>query len=510
VTTVAAIAGLLAIVVTGVRWLRVMQREHYIADSCFTTARRWILRRPLEKVALIPALAGAVVALVAPHRTAAAIGALVAAVCASVFPFGMSLLGRDSRVKMTRRAITLASVVGFLAVAVVGIVSPFGRWYTGPAIAALLMPLLVDIGAWITAPIEARILGRYRDAAAKKLRTIGPKVIAVTGSWGKTSTKRHVADLLRDSVSVLASPASFNNTGGLSLTINNHMSPGCEVFVAEMGMYGPGEIRALTEWIVPDVAIICAVGPMHLERAGSIEAIVAAKSEILERASQAVLWVSNPLLDELAAQQTIRVWRVGWRGTPNLDVEVAVGDDNDTIEVSRSGQVIGTCSRANGVHPENAACAVAAVLAYGLDERAIAAALPTLAGPEHRATIAHTEAGVFVIDDTFNSNPEGAARALDSLVHAIPNGQRAVVTPGFVELGAAQFEENEQFATAVVASDVTLVVVGYTNRRALVQGAGGTATVVVRNRNAARDWVRAQLHSGDGVLWENDLPDYYP
>ena len=178
------------------------------------------------------------------------------------------------------------------------------------------MPLLVDIGAWITAPIERRILGRYRDAAAKKLRTIGPTVIAVTGSWGKTSTKRHVADLLRDSVSVLASPASYNNTGGLSLTINDHMSPGCEVFVAEMGMYGPGEIRALTEWIVPDVAIICAVGPMHLERAGSIEAIVAAKAEILERASQAVLWVSNPLLDELAAQQTIRVGASGGAAPP--------------------------------------------------------------------------------------------------------------------------------------------------------------------------------------------------
>ncbi|HEY1738923.1 MAG TPA: hypothetical protein VGI86_09450, partial [Acidimicrobiia bacterium] len=198
-TIVAAIAGLLAIVVTGVRWLRVMQREHYIAGSCFKTARRWVLRRPTEKVALIPALAGAVVALVAPSDTPRGIGALVAAVATSTFPFGMSLLGRDSHLKMTRRAITLASVVGCLSVAVIGIVSPFGRWYAGPAIAAILMPLLVDIGAWITAPIEARILGRYRDAAAKKLRSIGPKVIAVTGSWGKTSTKHHVADLLRDS-----------------------------------------------------------------------------------------------------------------------------------------------------------------------------------------------------------------------------------------------------------------------------------------------------------------------
>ncbi len=510
----AAAIGAAGVVVTGARWLRVMQREHYIAGSCVTTARRWIVCRPWERVAAIPALAAAVVALAAASRTVAAVAAAVAAAAAAVFPLGMTVLGREVRLRMTRRAITLATVTGGLVVAVVGAVAPFGRWYAGPALAAVVMPLLVDGAGAITAPIERRIMGRYRDAAAKKLRAIAPRVIAVTGSWGKTSTKQHVADLLRDSASVLASPASFNNTGGLSRTINDLMSPGCEVFVAEMGMYGPGEIRALTDWIVPDVAVICAVGPMHLERAGSIEAIVAAKAEILERATQAVLWVSNPLLDELASRQSVRVWRVGWRGeqpsSGSLDVEVAVGDDGDTIEIARDGRVLGTCSKANGVHPENAACAVAAALVYGLDERAIAARLPALTGPEHRAETARSDAGVFVIDDTFNSNPQGAARALDSLVHAVPEGRRAVVTPGMVELGSEQAEANRKFAARVAEAGATLVVVGFTNRRALVHGARGAATVRVRDRAAARAWVRAELHEGDGVLWENDLPDHYP
>ena len=95
-------------------------------------------------------------------------------------------------------------------------------------------------------------------------------------------------------------------------------------------------------------------------------------------------------------------------------------------------------------------------------------------------------------------------------MQAVPDGRRAVVTPGMVELGRSQDEENRVFAARVAASGTTLVVVGYTNRRALLAGANGAPTVVVRDRDAARTWVRANLRAGDGVLWENDLPDHYP
>ena len=103
---------------------------------------------------------------------------------------------------------------------------------------------------------------------------------------------------------------------------------------------------------------------------------------------------------------------------------------------------------------------------------------------------------MFVIDDTFNSNPQGAARALDTLVQAVPDGRRAVVTPGMVELGRSQDEENRVFAARVAASGTTLVVVGYTNRRALLAGANGAPTVVVRDRDAARDMGARQPRRG--------------
>jgi len=349
-------------------------------------------------------------------------------------------------------------------------------------------------------------LERHRRRAEARLARVGPFVIAVTGSWGKTSTKNHIRDLLAGAADVVASPASYNNTAGLARTMNEHLTDSTEVLVVEMGMYRPGEIRELCSWVRPNVAVICAVGPMHLERAGSIDAIVEGKAEILERADTAVLWVDDPNLAALADAATVsKVSRVGTRGGNRLDVEVEVVADDVVVWVA--GEQIGACPLAAGVHPANVGCAVAAALAYGATPRQIAQRLPTLSAPPHRATVQTSESGVVVIDDTFNSNPAGAAAALATLGR-LSSGRRAVVTPGMVEMGALQDEQNRELAEAVVALGATLVVVGWTNRRQLLDGAGGDA-VVVRDRERARRWVRANLGEGDGVLWENDLPDHY-
>jgi UDP-N-acetylmuramoyl-tripeptide--D-alanyl-D-alanine ligase len=349
----------------------------------------------------------------------------------------------------------------------------------------------------------------HRDRAEMKMRRIAPTVIAVTGSWGKTTTKNHIRDLLADWASVVASPASFNNTGGLSRTINDYVNDDCEVLVAEMGMYGPGEIRELCSWIPPDIAVICAIGPMHLERVGSIEGIVAAKAEILERAKQAVLWVSNEHLAALADRTNDkRVWRVGLEGAPDLDV--AIRPTADGLEVLHDGRLLGTSPKNRGVHPENLGCAVAAVLAYGVEEQSLSRPIAALGNPEHRASTAQTDRGVWVVDDTFNSNPAGASRVLDVLCRVGSDGQRVVVTPGMIELGRYQFDANREFAGEIASKGATLVIVGRTNRRALLAGSDTGTTVCVANRAKARDWVRGELNAGDAVLWENDLPDHYP
>jgi UDP-N-acetylmuramoyl-tripeptide--D-alanyl-D-alanine ligase len=122
-----------------------------------------------------------------------------------------------------------------------------------------------------------------------------------------------------------------------------------------------------------------------------------------------------------------------------------------------------------------------------------------------------TDAGVVVIDDTYNANPAGARAALAALSRR-GSGRRVVVTPGMIELGPRQYEENSAFAAKAAEVATDLVIVGRTNRRALLEGAaGGRVSVnVVDSRDEAVAWVRSTLESGDVVVYENDLPDHYP
>jgi UDP-N-acetylmuramoyl-tripeptide--D-alanyl-D-alanine ligase len=131
---------------------------------------------------------------------------------------------------------------------------------------------------------------------------------------------------------------------------------------------------------------------------------------------------------------------------------------------------------------------------------------------EHRQSLSTAAAGFTIIDDTFNSNPSGARSALDLLSEIGTGGRTAVITPGMVELGRVQNEENRALAEAAASRVDHVVIVGRTNRNALLEGsANGTASVtVVASREEAVEWARANLGPGDAVLYENDLPDHYP
>ncbi len=194
---------------------------------------------PGNLVALVVAVAG----LVLSSRWPAAAFATAAVVAAG--PVGLSWRGRTSPLAWTRRLRTLALVWAGLEAAAVagGIVA--GEGPVAGAAAALAVPALVDLACAVTAPIERRLAGSHVARAAARLRRVAPTVVAITGSFGKTSTKGYVAHLVSGTRSVVASPASFNNRAGLARAVNEHLADGTEVFVAEMGTYGPGEIAEL-------------------------------------------------------------------------------------------------------------------------------------------------------------------------------------------------------------------------------------------------------------------------
>ena len=486
------------------RWLRVAQFEHYLPGSTLRFTARWVRSSPTNAALAAVAVASALVGLFAPGLLVVA-GALLL-----VWPVGLGLRGRTRPLQWTRRLRTLAAVdVGLVAI-LFGVLAAVTDAKIGACVVALGAPAWVDVACAITRPIEGRLSLRFVRQAATRLRAIDPLVVAITGSFGKTSTKEHLRDIVGGARTVVASPASFNNRAGLSRTILEHLVPGTQVLIVEMGMYGPGEIADLCSWIRPEIAVITAIAPVHLERVGSVARIVEAKREILVGARCAILNIDSPELAALALEiePTQRVVRCG---SLSDHADIVVRRVGDVCTIATPLGVIEVDIGDPGVEPTNLACAVAAALEIGLDLDTIRRGLGELRSPAHRCTVAESDGGVLVIDDTFSSNMEGSERALRVLAET-GTARRIVVTPGIVELGSRQYDENKALGEAAGKIADTVVIVGATNRAALRSGTRQTncETLEVRHREDAVAWVRARAERGDAVLYENDLPDHYP
>jgi UDP-N-acetylmuramoyl-tripeptide--D-alanyl-D-alanine ligase len=532
VAWITVLACVLACVPAGLRFLRVAQREHYLGGSALLFAARWWRTTPANVALAIVALAAAVASLFWPLT-----GVVTAVVIASG-PLGLTLKGRTSPLAWTRRLRTLAVVWAVLEVIIVAVGVATGLAAPLAVLAAVALPVVVDVACWITAPLERRLSSRFVEEAEARLQSVAPQVVAITGSYGKTSTKGHVAHLLRPGRAVVATPASFNNRPGLARAINEHLADGTEIFIAEMGTYGPGEIADLCRWCPPDIAVITAIGPVHLERFGTEDRIVEAKSEILQSAADVVLQVDDPRLAAVADRAEAEGKRVVRCSAVDRSADVCVirSADGATVSVYVHGEPVADgVPVAAGIQATNLACAIGVALVVKVALPDIASRLADLPQVDHRLQAARAPSGVIILDDTYNSNPAGAAGALMALAAAanLPaeaatgtdgpdpeagegTGSRlVVVTPGMVELGTRQFSENRRFGEAIATVATDLLVVGRTNRRALLAGVGSVSTtktsvLEVAGRQEAVDWVRSHLRPGDTVLYENDLPDHYP
>ncbi len=577
----------LALAPGALRWLRVAQREHYLSGSVSRFAWRWWSAAPLSLAMSVVAVAGLIASIFVPGA------AMAVAVVIAVGPPGLSPKGRTSKLAWTRRLRTLATIAALLAAVVVVVGVLAGNFAAGAAGAAVGLPLILDLALAAAAPLEKSLAGRHVSRASTLVNKVQPLIVGITGSYGKTSTKNYVAHLVAPFRSVVASPASFNNRAGLARTVNEHLRPDTEVLVAEMGAYGKGEIAELCRFLPPQISVITAIGPMHLERFGSLERTLAAKAEIIEHARTVVLAVDGPHLAGLAerleaagrpvvrcsgrepstssgrvpdvavvlraeegratggerasggepatgerppaGEGELSYWPAGSSisgGTTALEAPAPEapaaaapapaapapedgGERRGILEVYLHGALTGRVEVSPQHRPaatSNVACAIAVGLALGLGIEQLLGRLDSLPTPANRLQVYTAKGGFTVLDDTFNSNPEGAKVALRLLDERGAGGRRVVVTPGMVELGPRQFEENRSFAAGAAETAAAIVVVGRTNRRGLLEGARSnpaTQVVVVDRLDQAVGWVRANLGPGDAVLYENDLPDHF-
>ncbi|MGN0963096.1 MAG: UDP-N-acetylmuramoyl-tripeptide--D-alanyl-D-alanine ligase [Clostridia bacterium] len=389
------------------------------------------------------------------------------------------------------------------------------------AVLPFLAPVFMLAANAFMQPYEDHKKDRFFAEAKEMLASRDELIkVAITGSFGKTSVKHVLNRMLEEKYYTLMPPGSYNTPMGITKIVREQLKPIHQAFVTEMGAKQPGDIAELCDLVAPEYGLITALGEAHLESFGSFEAIVNTKFELIDALPAdgvAVLNFDDEAIRANAHRMKGKVISYGIHGD-DLDFWAEkIRYNNRGMEFvlhSKNGAAVEMRTRLLGVHNVyNIVGAAAMANELGVSFKQMKRAVSALAPVEHRLELKTTANGLHIIDDAFNSNPVGAAAAMDVLSH-IEGGKKFLITPGMVELGEKEYEENRKFgALAAEACDYIALVgekqTGPIKEGILEAGFPEDHLFVAANLNEANSYVYGRMEKGDYVLYENDLPDTY-
>jgi UDP-N-acetylmuramoyl-tripeptide--D-alanyl-D-alanine ligase len=503
-----------------ITYLHIFQQEEYDGRRFLS----WIWRRAAfdRRVTLVVAALFAL-SLLYPAPPIIVAGFMAAALLLAALRETDPRLSAKKKLAMTPRATrivrlayALLMVCGLLAVAL----------SAPPAVAILLVqavPFALPAAVALLKPQEERIQQGFWSEAHDKLARLGPVVIGITGSYGKTSTKHILGHLLESAGSALITPGSVNTPMGIARIVRERLEPHHRHFVVEMGAYGPGSIARLCRLAPPDIAVVTAVGPAHYERFKSLDTVAKTKFELpaaaIARGGKAI--VNDTVLDfadarSFATDHRASLILVGEReGSEARIRSIAQEKDGIRVELSYRGGAHHLFAPLYGLHHgRNMALAFVTALAMGVDAETALLALRSTPQIAHRLEVKRQPDGTTIVDDGYNANPAGFASALDLLALLVAvEGRRILVTPGMVELGEAHDKEHRDIGVKAGATVDILLAIAPARIESLIEAyrAARPDGVVVEcaSFKEAQNWMGANLKSGDAVLIENDLPDLY-
>ncbi len=392
--------------------------------------------------------------------------------------------------------------------------------YVISALAVCLTPILVPLSNIINKPIETAINKWYINDAKKKLADM-PSLhkVGITGSYGKTSMKFYLSELLSSKYETLKTPESFNTPMGVTITVRRDLKPTHEYFICEMGARRVHEIKELCDIAEPHDGIITSVGPQHLETFGSIENVVNTKFELADcvkaKGGKIYLNGDNELIRKKAPEYPGAVLYGLQEGNSYRATDVSVSDRGTEFTVTTpSGETCRFSMKLLGEHNvQNVLGAIAYAHGTGIALEKLVLPVKRIAAVPHRLQLLDKGNGLTYIDDAYNSNPSGCRAALAVL--GLFDACRILVTPGMVELGAKQEELNFEFGQEAAKSCDYIILVGKEQTKPMYNGikdAGYDMDKVYVADGLNDALAKAQSYQTDKkkvVLLENDLPDNY-
>ena len=517
---------------------RMFQIEEYesVRFLRWGLTREWLAHRAVWLGLLLGAVALSVAAVLPAARP---IGIAIAwLVSAAAAQFTWRWTSPKRPLVMTARMRRLLIAGGFLAVVLAAALA-LGIVALHPVVSTILVliaaglvtslsEILLVAANVVTKPAESRIRRHYLALASERIKMLDPVVVAVVGSFGKTSTKHILAELLQPHVNTLPTRKSFNTLMGVTRVINEDLLPENRIFIVEMDAYAPGEIAAISDLVHPKVAIITAIGPQHMERFGTVDRIAGALYEVAAAlpADGTLILYTGDESGAALAQRARNDQRHLIRYAPandgdNVDADVIAS----SIRVDAHGSTFRWRWEALGLDRQvaipllgrhqvanvSAALAAVHVLGYSVDDAIAAAA--KLEQVEHRLQLMATAGPLTVIDDSYNANPVGVHNGLEVLA-AMPGAHKFLITPGLVELGSVEDEENRRYGAHAARVCDHVIVMSAKTSAALCAGLreGGMSEDrihVVETLDEATRLLQTLSRPGDVVLFANDLPDTY-
>lgn len=377
---------------------------------------------------------------------------------------------------------------------------------------------ILTLALWgIMAPIEKRIAKYYVDDAKKILASMpNLKVIGITGSYGKTTTKFILTRILSEKFNVVCTPQSYNTPMGIVRTIRTMLKPQTEIFICEMGAKNLGDIKEDCDIANPHYGIITSVGPQHLETFKTVDNVFATKFELADAVKQ------NGGLTFVNGDSKEIINRIGdefkvYGTDKNFDFcgeELSYGRNGSQFTITLGNKNVSFTTKLLGLHSIiDIIGAISLAYTLGVPVADLQYAVASLKPTEHRLEMKPFTNGSLLIDDAYNSNPEGCLEAV-KVLGSFTGMKKVIVTPGLVELGEREYECNYALGKEAAKNCDIIILVGI-NRSQPLQDAILDSDFDKKNLFVAASFKQAMdiysrfADSNTAVLFENDLPDNY-
>lgn len=379
---------------------------------------------------------------------------------------------------------------------------------------------------FLVRPLDRIIRQTIISRAQKKLSRLDKlKVVAITGSYGKTTMKQTLATLLSGEKNVVATKKSHNTPVAIARTVLNQLDAETKIFLVEMGAYNRGEIKELCQLVSPDISVLCGINEAHLERFGSLENTIEAKFEIVTAVPQS----SHVILN--ADDKTVLKNYEQYIGNRSVEFYSYLNNSHSdyklkdkkfhedgsgwSFRLHRNSEEIGYAKVPHlGEYILGniiAGCLVGSV--FGVSAREILKQAHKVTPAKHRLQpIQHTSSDILVIDDSYNGNPAGAKAAINVLKQFISR-RLVYVTPGLVEMGERTEKVHKELARQLAAAVdvVVLVETSVTNliKAGLEEQEFSGDLYIFSSPQEMQKEISEISQPGDVLLFQNDWPENY-